>query len=213
MAIVVETGAGVENANAYATVDFVDRYLDCRGRLTENDWDMLSDVAKGGHIVSATDYIDRRFTFKGTKASLQSFYQVLQFPRTGISDRDGVAIAVMPLPYELMAATAEYAVRAVAGKLWEDHESVANRGVDSQTTQTSTITEGTIKSRRVGPLEVEFFAPGTTTRVSNYHSDSSRTSSDIFMQDPYPEADNLLRDLIRQETRTAQGFGTGDTIR
>ena len=217
-------------ANAYASLAFVDEYLRCRNRSTENGWNDLTDDEKRGHIISATDYIDRRWAgrFDGQKAELvDNRYQTTQFPRENVMDLDGVEIPMwnpgtytddngnadtgMFLPWVLMAATAEFAVRAVEGKLWEDHESVSNRGRDTSSTTTSTVdvVPGTIKRERSesGTLvdEVEYFAPGTTTRVTNSHDQASRTSSDLFYQDPYPEADNLLRDLLDKSI----GYGVG----
>jgi len=60
VSFVVETGAGVPNANAYATVAFGNAYLADRNRAAENGWQSSSATRKQQAIVAATDYIDMR---------------------------------------------------------------------------------------------------------------------------------------------------------
>lgn len=61
MTFVVETGAGVPGANAYATVAFVTSYLTARGRETENGWSAATTTKKEAAIVGATDFIEIRW--------------------------------------------------------------------------------------------------------------------------------------------------------
>ncbi len=69
MTLILETGAGVYTANAYATETFVDSYLTERNRSTENSWTSLVTAVKEAAIIAATQYIDQRWgsRFKGTK--------------------------------------------------------------------------------------------------------------------------------------------------
>jgi len=70
MAFLVETGAGVPGANAYAPTTFADTYLADRGRSAENNWQALAASRKQQAIVVASGYIDRRWgpRFKGLRA-------------------------------------------------------------------------------------------------------------------------------------------------
>lgn len=61
MTFIVETGAGIPNANAYATVAFVLSYLTDRGRQTENTWSSRTSTVQQQAIVIATSYIDKRY--------------------------------------------------------------------------------------------------------------------------------------------------------
>jgi hypothetical protein len=67
MALIIETGAGVRNANAYVNAAYVTSYLTARNRQTENGWAAATDAVKEAAIVAATDYVDKRFghRFKG----------------------------------------------------------------------------------------------------------------------------------------------------
>lgn len=57
--LVVETGEGIWEANAYAGLAFVHTYLHARGKNTA--WDAATASVRAEAIVKATDYIDRRF--------------------------------------------------------------------------------------------------------------------------------------------------------
>ena len=73
MALVIENGQGLSNAESYVDVDYVDAYFLKRG-ITE--WAGLTNREQ--LIVRAMDYIENNYTYQGTKlVSTQS----LQFPR------------------------------------------------------------------------------------------------------------------------------------
>lgn len=57
--LVVETGEGIWEANAYAGLAFVHTYLHGRGKNAA--WDAATAEVRAEAIVKATDYIDRRF--------------------------------------------------------------------------------------------------------------------------------------------------------
>lgn len=70
MALVLETGGGVQNGNSYVTAAFVLAYLTERNRETENSWSTLSTAIQEAHCIAATDYIDTRWgsRFMGVRA-------------------------------------------------------------------------------------------------------------------------------------------------
>ena len=94
--------------------------------------------------------------------------QALEFPRAGLVDRSGRR--VYGLPRRVMEATAEYAVRAVAGALL----------VDPTTDATGRIVQE--KQEKVGPLEEKtVYAEGAALEQ---------------LLKPYPAADRMLADYI-----------------
>jgi len=99
MAIIVEDGSGLANANAYIDVAFADAYFTERNDL---EWSGLT-AEKEAFIIRATDYIELTFgkRFYGTKFSDS---QSLSFPR--LAD-DGLTASIIPL--NLKKACAEYA--------------------------------------------------------------------------------------------------------
>ena len=73
MALVIENGQGLSNAESYVDVDYVDAYFLKRG-LTQ--WASLTNREQ--LIIRAMDYIENNYTYQGAKlVSTQS----LQFPR------------------------------------------------------------------------------------------------------------------------------------
>jgi len=73
MTIILETGAGVRNANSYVTTSFVTTYLTERGRDTENDWASVSSSLKEAAVIAATDFIEKKFGSRFMGSRLISF--------------------------------------------------------------------------------------------------------------------------------------------
>ena len=179
MALVIETGDGVPNANSYVSIVFATAYLTQRNRLTENGYDTATEAVKEGALVSATEYIDTRWgtRFKGrrykkfsTKDTEDSdeYSQSLEFPRVGLSDRNGRVIEGVPV--RLCFATVEYAVRALGGSLYSDPEVDESGRVVQR------------RASRVGPIQEEttFEEGGGLTHLLK----------------PYPAADRLLLEYV-----------------
>lgn len=104
----------VAGANAYITVAEFKAYHDDRGNsyaAAPTD----PDIEKA--IVRASDYLDERFSFVGTRRNLRPV-QTTEWPRTGAYDRDGAA--VNDIPDAVKEATAEYALRAISAALNPD---------------------------------------------------------------------------------------------
>lgn len=137
MAFIVETGVGLENANAFATVEFCDGYnatqIDGQGWADED----LAD--KQVSIVTATQMLCLSYDYHGRRLTRT---QALEFPRWGLRDRDGYLLPTAPLPREIKCATAELArvlrSRAAAG--------VTSSGVST------TGSAGAVEKIQVGPI-------------------------------------------------------------
>ncbi len=80
MALKVETGVGVPDANSYVTVDEIKAYATARGEsLPAAD----PDIEK--FAVEAFDYVESyRTRFQGKKTNADPDVQNAQFPRTGV---------------------------------------------------------------------------------------------------------------------------------
>src|SRR3954464_1966504 len=66
MALVVQDDLGSLNANGYISVAFFKSYHDARGNSYVGKTDQQIEYA----IILATDYVDTRFSYRGTKLSL-----------------------------------------------------------------------------------------------------------------------------------------------
>lgn len=78
MALTVEDGTVVTDANTYVSVDYVDSYCELRGLVA---WTASTDTdTKEQAILRAMDYIESR-PFKGTKSEYEN---PCEFPRVGL---------------------------------------------------------------------------------------------------------------------------------
>lgn len=132
MAIIVEDGTGVENANSYATLVELLAFAEARGVLSIADDAEISEP----YLIKAMDYIEPLgVRFKGCKATAE---QALQWPRIGVV-LHGHDFAEDAIPRELKQAQMRLAMEIAAG-------------VDVQPT-----TEGqAVLREKVGPLETEY---------------------------------------------------------
>ena len=89
MILVKETGAGLANANAYASAADGDVYH--AGHLYATAWTGASDDQKAAALVMATRLIDAEYQFNGLRSV---DCQALQWPRVNCLDPDKAPVAV-----------------------------------------------------------------------------------------------------------------------
>lgn len=128
MALTVETGAGLANADALISVADAATYLTAVGDTT---WVSASTAAKEAALRRATQYLDTQYTWRGVQLTST---QALEWPRS-IDIGDGRAYT-WPVR-QIREACAELAVRALAGDLYADAGQ-------------------TIKSEAIGPIRTEY---------------------------------------------------------
>lgn len=107
MALIVEDGTGLNNAESYASVAFADAYFAAR---ISGGWSIITEANKEMLLRLATDHIDAVYgqRFKGTKGTLS---QALQWPRIGVYV-DGYEYPVDDVPIEVQRACCEFAYAA-----------------------------------------------------------------------------------------------------
>lgn len=157
MALIVETGSGLTNADSYVSLTDANTYHVARGSST---WtaSVPSDAVKEAALIKATDFIDARYRdrWKGRK---NTSAQALTWPRTGaVIDGDGsegfvagfgpvtngFLISSDTIPELLKRAVSELALRSLAEELAPDVGPGA----------------GSITQKKVGPLEVSYSESG-----------------------------------------------------
>ena len=105
LTLILETGAGLANANSYATVAESDAYHD--GHLYATAWTGATSGNKAAALVMATRLIDAEIQFLGLRTIMT---QALQWPRTDVPNPDADAVlADNALPAVLVRATCEQA--------------------------------------------------------------------------------------------------------
>ena len=140
MAFVVETGAGLSNANAFISVAYARQYWSDRGR----DHAVHSDEDIEHAIVRATQYISESHRFKGYRKHNRTSsvgYQALEFPRQELFDKEGYWVNSDSIPREVEWATAVVA--------WQEL-------TDPHSMQPAYESHQRVKSEKVGSIAVEY---------------------------------------------------------
>lgn len=104
MALIVEDGTGMADANSYESVENADAYFTARGITAWSG----SDPVKEAALIAATEYVDIRWRGK-LKGKLQfPDTQVLLFPRINVYDEE--LRLLTGVPKDLRSAVCEYAL-------------------------------------------------------------------------------------------------------
>ncbi len=108
MSFVVETGAGLSNANSYASVAAADAYNADRGFT---DWAALTTSEKQVSLIRATDYLEAtyRAAWKGYRKTQD---QALSWPRYNVFV-DGFAVPDNVVPTAVVNACIEMALKTL----------------------------------------------------------------------------------------------------
>lgn len=143
MALIVEDGTGLPDAEAYISVADADAYFAARGNAA---WAALTTEAKEAALRLATDYMEAEYgpRWRGNRLTAE---QALSWPRGG----EGV-------PEAVRRANAELAVRASAGPLLADQ----GPAVKQETVGPLSVTyaDGARQSTRYAAVEAALRAAG-----------------------------------------------------
>lgn len=136
MALIIEDGSGVSGAESYISVADADDYHTKRGNAT---W-VGAEPDKEAALRKAADYLRQfyRTRWKGYQLYVD---QVMDWPRSDvyIDPQDSTTLLdEEAIPEEVRRANAELALIALTGTLAPN------------------ITRGSIKRRKVGPIETEY---------------------------------------------------------
>ena len=107
MAIIVEDGTVIANANSYVSVAFIDTFC---ANLGLSSWEAADDDDKDTALLRAMAYIEG-MSFKGYKTEDD---QTLKWPREAATDEDGYAIDTDAIPTCLKNASARAAYEELA---------------------------------------------------------------------------------------------------
>ena len=211
MAFLAEDGTGLEGANSYVDVAFVDTYQGDRGRT---DWGEATTPDKQAALIRATDYIEYRFgrKFRGTR---QSQSQGLEWPRISAFDNDDFLYngPLDDVPRQLQKATAEYALIALRqGELAPNPPlPTGDEPIDGSAPTDTESTSGIVTASRekVGPIEEEKKYADLTSAGTKQAGGRVSQSADVsdFNIPEYPKADLWIAELTENPNsrRLARG--------
>lgn len=136
MALIVEDGSLVLNANSYVSVRDAQKYADARGIDSLED---SEDAQKW--LIRAMDYLESIEDYRGTRYSAT---QALQWPRENVIVQ-GVSIHIDSIPQRLITAQIELAL-------------VQAKGIDIfPNTARITTSPPQLKKKKVDVIEKEYF--------------------------------------------------------
>lgn len=139
MALIVEDGTGLSNADSYITLLAFQKFCDDRGY----NYDAYDDEVQEQKLRVATTYIDTIFRYKGSRSKVD---QTLEFPRENCLDWS--SLPVIGVPQRVKLACAELAFKALSENLYQDQD----RG-------------GKVTSESVGPISVTYADDAPTGKV------------------------------------------------
>lgn len=184
MALVIETGSGSATATSFVTDAFYVAWLKDR----YPDFDRGAGSDRLPHLIRGADYLrhETRFRWRGTKMTAG---QTLPYPRTGVVERRGLALADGIIPYRIMEAQCQAAYFSQNGT---DLHAALARG-------------GAVKSKTVGPISTTFMDNAPTETVFPF-------IVGILAPLLYVDAaDDILRSVATlTDPVTVKGFKTGE---
>lgn len=105
----LDTTAGGTNANSYVSLEEANTYFD--DRPNSSRWTAATDNQKKQALLFATKLIDATVRFTGSKVSST---QALEWPRTGMLDRNGNSLSSSVIPTLLKNIVCEIALTTLA---------------------------------------------------------------------------------------------------
>lgn len=139
MALTVEDGTGLTNADSFVTLAAADAYHAAIGNATWTGTDEVKEQA----IRRASRFLTDSFKWKGYP--IKGRDQSLAWPRFYVEDSEGYGIQPDEVPSEVIRATHELALLELI----------------TPGTMTPTVTlSARVKREKVGPLEVEYLNAG-----------------------------------------------------
>lgn len=137
----VDTPTTGLTGNSYATIAEADAYLANSVRASLN-WESLGEEDKSRALITATARLNRQL-WVGTRTDNPPT-QTQEWPRTGVSGKDGLPVDANTVPSQIVQATME-----LAYELTQDASLETSQGTGSN-----------IRRAKAGTAEVEFFRPG-----------------------------------------------------
>ena len=117
MALIVETGTGLADAEVYCPLAFADSYHAARGNTL---WATMSETEREASMRRAVDYMQQQYRTHWAGYRL-TITQALDWPRYEVPRVDfGGFYATDAVPIEVQRACAELAFRAASGELLGD---------------------------------------------------------------------------------------------
>jgi len=141
MALTVETGAGLEDADSFVSVDMFKAY---QGKIGNDLTDYSDDLIEQA-LRRSSSFLSNSFTWQGFRTHGRD--QALSWPRSGAVDQEGWGIKSDEIPTEIINAVCEVG--------WREVEDPGSMNPDFKATEL-------IKSEKIGPMSTEYALSDTS---------------------------------------------------
>jgi hypothetical protein len=139
MALIVEDGTGLADAESYISVLDCDALLVKWGRSSDA-WTALDEATKEGLLRNSTMYIDADYGMKFSGEVVNST-QALAWPRSNAYKTNGQSIPSDEVPVEVLRACSFIAVETIEGGVYFDDDNGARIASESVGLGQSALTE------------------------------------------------------------------------
>jgi len=188
MAVVVETGAVVADANSFIDLVYLRAFAEDRGLAPAGLDD--DDIASAKIVLAGQCLQDEQtYAFRGTRVS---YLQTMPYPRTGANENRGPAIPDNVVPWRCKVAQALLTCKALAGETLQP--GLANGGL-------------AVQSETLGPLSTTFMAPtgGAPVSARKRYPDVDGVLFPLLMDRSLPNADPSIFQTSWESTAWADG--------
>lgn len=168
MALIVENGQGLADAESLCSVPYADAYHDARGNTI---WGGLSTTEKEQALRRGTDYIERTYGMRFCGYRVKTT-QALSWPRYEARRKDGARCEYWPsdaVPNPLAQTCAEMAFKAGQGELDRDIDRIIKSEVVGPITTVFLDSDGIIRYRQTDKMMAQFIE-GSSSSISMVRS-------------------------------------------
>lgn len=192
MALTVEDGTGLEDADTYATLAEADARFELLGGALAEEWNGASDAEKEMALKRASVYVDLRFSalYVGQRTSAA---QAFAWPRSYAYTEEGFSL-IGSVPKALKNAVAEYAARALTVNLLPDPTQPFSQAQDGGSTTQGNTGRVISKRSKAGAVESEVHYSENAPRGTAVGGGGLARGEDL---PSYPSTDMLLRPILR----------------
>jgi len=186
MAVIVETGSVVADANSFIDLVYLRTFAEDRGLVPTG---LDDDDIASAKLVIAGQYLqdEQTYAFRGTRVS---YLQTMPYPRTGATENRGPAIPDNVVPWRCKIAQALLTCKALAGETLQP--GLANGGL-------------AVQSKSIGPLSTTYMAPsgGAAPSARKRYPDVDGVLFPLLMDRSLPNADPTLFQTAWEDTAWA----------
>lgn len=138
MTLVVEDGAGLENANSYVTVQEADDHISLF--YPDSDWSTFTTEQKEAYLIRAAKFLDSMMVWE---SQIKNIKQSMAWPRLEFLDREGRVVSADSVPQVIKEAQIDLAVESITNSLTTEYDKlISEKFGDTTDTYAAPVSRG-----------------------------------------------------------------------